>query len=77
MPDPSRPPEWMAREIMARFAAWERGELPAREEPKTEAQSLAELGYDGSRLRRRYWKKVTEVAQHKCADGNGSERTEE
>lgn len=59
MKGPECPP-WLAREIMARYEAMERGELPAPPPPPTEAESLAALGYDGSRLRRRYWKKVTE-----------------
>jgi len=60
MPDPSRPPEWMVREIMDRYNAWLRDELPPASEPPSEVERLAKYGYDGSRLRRRYWKKVTE-----------------
>jgi hypothetical protein len=64
MPDPSRPPEWLMRGLMARYSqCWpSKDGLRVTESPpvKVEADPLAELGYDGSRLRRRYWKKVTE-----------------
>lgn len=59
MPDPSRPPEWMCRELMARFDANFGPERPRRPTPEEEsAASLREHGFDGSRMRRRYWKKV-------------------
>jgi hypothetical protein len=55
-----RLPEWLRRELMARYDAMMRDEL--RGPPvETEVESLARLGYDGSRLRRRYWKKVKEA----------------
>ena len=50
-------PEWMRLEIMARYDAMARGDLQADPIP-TEVERLAALGLDGSRLRRRYWKKV-------------------
>lgn len=62
MPRPEDTPEWLKRELMARYERMRSGELATPEPPMiTEVERLAVLGYDGSRLRRRYWKKVTEV----------------
>lgn len=58
-PVPTEAPEWMKRELMERYAKFERGELrPPPLVLTTNEERLASLGYDGSRLRRRYWKKV-------------------
>lgn len=60
MPDPSQLPASMAKEIRQRFDDLF-GEHKQQPPPlPTEVEQLAALGFDGSRLRRRYWKKVTE-----------------
>ncbi len=62
MPRPNELPEWLAKELMQRWDALFRLDGTPRivdESPQElEEKQLRELGYDGSRLRRRYWKKV-------------------
>lgn len=60
MPDPSQLPAGMAEELLRRYDDLF-GERRVEAPPvPTEAEQLSALGFDGSRLRRRYWKKVTE-----------------
>jgi predicted TIM-barrel fold metal-dependent hydrolase len=56
-------PEWLARELVARcerLFGEQRELVPQPDYAAEEVERLAAHGYDGSRLRRRYWKKVRE-----------------